>query len=91
MGNSKSSRDEVDTYQHPRLGAIRRIQEPNKDQFIGYERVIENQKVYEDWVRELRYIKREKMMDDILFLPVEYSFRQTTYCGTGGMASVGLS
>ena len=63
MGNSNVSSDDVDTYVHPRLGSIKRLQEANKNQFIGYELVIENQKVYEDWVKELRYIKNDEAAD----------------------------
>jgi hypothetical protein len=88
MGNSHESADEVDSYVHPRLGTIKRIQEPNKNQLLGYELVLENQKVYEDWVKELRYIKKEEAVDEILFLPIDHAFRQTTYCGTGGLAVV---
>lgn len=89
MGNSSES-VEVDAYNHPRLGPIKRIQESNSNQYIGYELVIENQKVYDEWLKELRLIRTEESVDEILFLPLAYSFKQTAYCGTGGIASVTL-
>ena len=87
MGNSSEAM-EVDTYNHPRLGPIKRIQESNSNQYIGYELVIENQKMYDEWVKELRLMKMEESVDEILFLPLSYTFKQTAYCGTGGIASV---
>lgn len=78
----------MDTYNHPRLGPIKRIQESNSNQCIGYELVIENQKIYDEWLKELRLIKTEESVDEILFLPLAYTFKQTAYCGTGGIASV---
>jgi hypothetical protein len=90
MGNSSEAGSEADLYVHPRLGNIRRIQEPNASQYIDYELLIENQKVYDDWLKELRFIRGEEAADEILFLPLQHSFRQTAYCGTGGLASVSL-
>lgn len=58
MGNSHEGDDRIDTYVHPRLGSIIRIQEANRDQFMGYELVIENQKVFEDWVGELKHVRK---------------------------------
>ena len=37
MGNTSIGRDNLDTYIHPRLGRIRRLQEEESDQFIEYE------------------------------------------------------
>jgi len=34
MGNSHEGSADIDTYVHPRLGNIRRIQEPSLNQFL---------------------------------------------------------
>lgn len=49
MGNSESANDSLDTYLHPRLGSIKRLQEHDGDQFIQYEIVVENQVSLNRW------------------------------------------
>lgn len=49
---------------------------------------MDNQKLYEDWNRELKTIKMYDEADEILFLPARHDYHQTTYCGTGGFAEV---
>jgi hypothetical protein len=58
MGNSAEP-PEADNYVHPRLGPIKRVQGSQASQFISFEILIENQKMYEDWLKEVRVLQQE--------------------------------
>jgi hypothetical protein len=58
MGNSAEPA-EIENYVHPRLGAIKRVQGSQASQFISFEMIIENQKIFEDWLKEVRVLQQE--------------------------------
>ena len=71
MGNSQAEIDNLDTYIHPRLGTIKRLQEHASDQFLQYEINVENIAQVFSWQAELSYLKNAPCQASI-FLPVHY-------------------
>lgn len=71
MGNSQAELDNLDTYIHPRLGTIKRLQEDDSDQFLQYEVNVENIAQVFSWQVELNHLKNTPCEASI-FLPIEY-------------------
>ena len=87
MGNSQRESDNLDTYIHPRLGAIRRLQEDGSDQFLQYEVNVENIGQVLAWQAELHHLKNTPC-SHMIFLPLDYAFKKFGVCGGGGILSL---
>ena len=51
MGNSNNLSINVGSFDHPRLGSVKKVQENNANHYILYEVILENKKIYEEWLK----------------------------------------
>ena len=80
---------EGDRIVHPKLGEVTRVVSGD-DVFLVKDFIMENEQSYSEYLREIQILLNDHICRESLLLPVDSTFKQTQYCGSGGVARVVL-